>query len=333
VRATPNKKSHNSKQPDLHWWGLAIGIAAIAAFAGLRLLTIGSKDIVAPANATPAPARASTTRQLLAFAAPKRLSVLSEAALVVDDEDGTVLYDKGSQLQRPIASLTKLMTAMVVLDAGQPRDQLIVITDADRDRWRGSRSRLPIGSIWSRGKLLELALAASENRAALALARNYPGGSDAFVRAMNAKAAALGMTHTHFADAAGLSNGDVSTARDLVRLADAAEYYPAIRDITAVAVHHAVNYRNHREFDFLNTNRLVRRADWDVSLSKTGYTSDAGNCLLMRATIGNRPVMIVLLNSWGSFSKYGDAARIRNWLLAAEQRLSASARSDGAPRT
>jgi D-alanyl-D-alanine endopeptidase (penicillin-binding protein 7) len=333
TRHTTNKRRRlGTIRPDLHWWGIAIGIAGFATYLGLRLLTLEPDSLVASTAAASAATRPSAA-DLLAHAAPRKLRILSQAALVVDDEDGTILYDKGSHLQRPIASLTKLMTAMVVLDGGQPLDQLIVITNADRDHWRGSRSRLPVGSIWSRGELLELALAASENRAALALARNYPGGSEAFVQAMNAKAAALGMTRTRFADAAGLLKDNVSTARDLIRLAGAAEYYRSIRDITTAAAHRATNYRNRREFDFFNTNRLVRHTGWDVSLSKTGYTSDAGNCLLMRATIGDRPVVIVLLNSWGAFSKYGDAARIRDWLLAAERRLSASVRTGDSPQT
>jgi serine-type D-Ala-D-Ala endopeptidase (penicillin-binding protein 7) len=313
------RKRKPRRRPPAFWWGLGVFATAVAAIALLRFENAGAG--LAPESVALPRVPAA---QVLQFAAPGRLGLQSESVLVVDDTEGVVLYDQNSDRARPIASLTKLMTAMVVLDARQPLDPLLMILSDDRDRLRGSHSNLDIGTVWSRADLLAIALLASDNRAASALGRNYPGGTTAFVQAMNAKAAALGMTRSRFADASGLNNDNVSTARDLAILARAAGEYPLIRDITTRTARHIVERRSGREWQFLNTNRLVRNSDWQVGLSKTGYTADAGNCLLMRVTVGDRPVVIVLLNSWGALTKYGDSARIRDWLLRAEQRLSAA---------
>ncbi len=255
-----------------------------------------------------------------------RLALRSDAALILDADQGQVLYELRADEPRPIASLTKLMTAIVVLDAGLPPDELIAITEQDRDRLRDSRSRLRIGSVWSRQDLLVAALASSDNRAAAALARTYPGGFGAFVDAMNAKAATLGMTRTRFADPAGLRNANVSTARDLALLEGAAERYATIRGITTTPEHWLHERRGNRLLRMLNTNRLVRNGRWNIALSKTGFTSEAGYCLLMKTAVGAREVVIVLLNSRGSLSKYGDSHRIRDWLLRNARRVTASGR-------
>lgn len=244
----------------------------------------------------------------------------SSAAILVDQQAGVTLLGRNVDVPHPIASLTKLMTAMVTLDAQLPMDGIITITPADRDHLRHSASRLRVGVKLTRRDTLLAALAASDNRAAAALARTYPGGVAAALRAMNAKALRLGMHDTHFADPAGLSNDSASTANDVAVMVAAAAKYPLIHQFTTTGEFSVTDRRNGRQVEFLNTNRLVRRANWDINLSKTGYTDDAGNCLVMQAVIAARPVILVLLNSWGKLSKYGDSGRIRDWLVKTERR-------------
>lgn len=245
----------------------------------------------------------------------------SSAALVMDQREGVVLYGLNEDEQRPIASVTKLMTAMVTLDADLPMQERITIVKEDRDSLRGSRSRIPIGAVLTRYDLLLAALAASDNRAAAALARTYPGGRAAALRAMNDKARRLGMRDTHYADPAGLHSGSVSTARDLALMMRAAAKYHTVRELSTTGRFVVTDHRRRgRNIELINTNRLVRSSTWNIGLSKTGYISEAGNCLVMETVIGDRPVIIVLLNSWGKLSKYGDANRIRDWLLKSERR-------------
>lgn len=258
---------------------------------------------------------------LLAHARPNTLATRSDVALVLDDREGVMLYGRNVDAPRPIASLTKLMTALVVLESNVALDEPLTITRADRDRLRGSRSRLPFDGVFMRQDLLLAALGASDNRAAAALARTYPGGNEAFIQAMNAKAAELGMTQTRFADSSGLNSGNVASARDLAKLVQIVRTRPLLRAMTTTGSFAVTDQRTGRPIAFHNTNRLVRNAHWDIGLSKTGYTADAGNCLAMQATIRNRPVTIVLLDSWGKLSKYGDAERIRDWLIKTEQRV------------
>jgi D-alanyl-D-alanine endopeptidase (penicillin-binding protein 7) len=213
----------------------------------------------------------------------------------------------------PIASITKLMTALVVLDSGLPLDELVKITQDDRDGLKGTRSRLAVGMSVSRDDLLRLSLMASENRAAAALARAYPGGTAAFVAAMNRKAAELGMWRSRFVDGTGLSHGNVSNAQDLARLVGAAHRHPLIRQYTT-DTEHTVQLPRGRKMQFTNSNRLVRNTGWDIGLSKTGYISEAGRCLVMQAQIAETPVIIVLLDSWGHMSRIGDANRIKKWM-------------------
>jgi D-alanyl-D-alanine endopeptidase (penicillin-binding protein 7) len=252
---------------------------------------------------------------------PERLRLLSSVALVRDETNGVVMLAHGIDEQRPIASITKLMTAIVVLDASLAFDEPIEITSADRDRLKGSRSRLPIGAVFTRRELLHVALAASDNRAAAALARTHPGGQAAFVRAMNDKARQLGMTKTRFVEATGLDKRNVSTARDLAQLATHLDHYPIVRLLSTTVEFVLLDKHDGRVLEFHNTNPFVRRLDWQVGLSKTGYIAEAGNCLLMTGVVNDRPVTLVLLNSWGKMSPYGDSNRIRDWLLRTEREI------------
>jgi len=237
----------------------------------------------------------------------------STSALVLDQSGQRVLYAKNVDWVVPIASLTKLMTALVVLDSGLPLDEPITISKDDRDGLKGTRSRLAVGMAVTRDDLLRLALMASENRAAAALARAYPGGTSAFVAAMNRKAAELGMWSSRFVDGTGLSNGNVSSARDLSRLVGAAHRHPLIREYTT-ETQYTVRLANGRKMQFSNSNRLVRNSGWDIGLSKTGYISEAGRCLVMQAQIAATPVIIVLLDSWGHLTRVADANRIKKWM-------------------
>ncbi|HEX9672999.1 MAG TPA: D-alanyl-D-alanine endopeptidase [Burkholderiales bacterium] len=237
----------------------------------------------------------------------------SASALVLDQSGQRVLYAKNVEWVVPIASITKLMTALVVLDSGLPLDEPIKISKEDRDGLKGTRSRLAIGMSVTRNDLLRIALMASENRAAAALTRAYPGGTSAFVTAMNRKAAELGMWHSRFVDGTGLSSGNVSNAQDLARLVGAAYRHPLIREYTTDS-QYTVRLAKGRKMRFTNSNRLVRNSSWDIGLSKTGYISEAGRCLVMQAQIAATPVIIVLLDSWGQLTRIGDANRIKKWM-------------------
>jgi len=252
---------------------------------------------------------------------PSDLFLRSHVAMVYDERDDEVIYQRSADRTMPIASITKLMTAMVVIDANLPMDEMITVRKVDRDTIRYSKTRLPVGTTLPRRDLLIMALVASENRAAFALSRTYPGGKDAFVKAMNDKASFLGLTNTRFADAAGLHNENTSTAEELVKLVRVASQYRLIRDYTTIVKDVVIDEYTGKTIRFSNTNRLVKKEDWDISLSKTGFTSDAGNCLVMKLTLGNRPLIVVLLNSWGKLSKYGDTSRIKKWILNAERQV------------
>ena len=248
-------------------------------------------------------------------AASGALAVQSGSALVVDQFGGEALFQKNAGQIVPIASITKLMTAMVVLDGSPALQEPVRITDEDVDYLRGSRSRLHVGSVLSRESALLLALMSSENRAANALARHYPGGMPAFLAAMNIKAQALGMRDTHFEDPTGLTSNNVSTANDLAKMVAAAYKYPLIREFSTTA--EATVDVGAREMAYRNTNPLVRSAAWDVGLSKTGYISEAGKCLVMQARVADMPVVIVLLDSAGKLTRVGDANRIKRWMESA----------------
>lgn len=263
-------------------------------------------------------------------AAPQALGLpdlSAQSVLVYDQATGQPLLAKNAAMQSPIASITKLMTAMLVLDAGQPLDEKITISAADRDTLKGTGSRLGIGASYTRGQLLHLALIASDNRAAHALARSAPGGLDRFVDQMNRMARVLGMQHTFFVEPTGLSSSNQSTALDLARLADHAyQHYPEIRQISTAGSYNLGTQRVvlkkkrqkarvlYRPVNFHNTNRLTRMDDWHIGLSKTGFINEAGHCLVMQANVAQRDVIIVLLDAGGTNSRAGDAARIKSWL-------------------
>lgn len=245
----------------------------------------------------------------------------SSGVLVLDPTTGETLYAKNADQQAPIASITKLMTAMVVLDAKLPLDEAIEITKDDVDHIKNTTSRLPVGSYFRRDDLLRLALMASENRAAAALGHTYPGGIDAFVAAMNAKAQALGLTQTRYVDSSGLSPENVSSPADLGKLVAAASQYELIREYTTTPAVTVQLPNSKRKLSFINTNGLVRHSDWKIGLSKTGYINEAGKCLVMQAMIANQPIVIVLLDSWGRLTRVADANRIRHWLEKNSARL------------
>jgi D-alanyl-D-alanine endopeptidase (penicillin-binding protein 7) len=238
--------------------------------------------------------------------------VRSTAVVIFDESDESLLYAKNAKQPMPIASITKLMTALVVRGADQDLNEVLTITSEDRDTQKGTTSRLLIGTELTRADLLHLALMSSENRAAHALGRNYPGGLKAFVRAMNAKAKALGMKSARFVEPTGLSSSNVSSAADLVKLVTEASRDPLIR-------HYSTNQSHEVEvgnqiLQFRNSNSLTSKEDWHIALQKTGYTSEAGRCLVMTAFVQERPVVMVLLNSVGKYTRIADARRVRTWM-------------------
>jgi D-alanyl-D-alanine endopeptidase (penicillin-binding protein 7) len=253
------------------------------------------------------------------------LKLKSSSVLIIDQSDSSVLYSRHPDVPMPIASITKLMTALVVMDAKQPLDELIRITDADRDMPKGSFSRLTVGTVLSRGDLMHLALMSSENRAAHALGNNYPGGMPAMVAAMNAKAAQLGMVSSRFVDPTGLSSQNVASPADLTKLVIAASHNPSIREYSTDS-RYAVKVRRHM-VEFHNTDNLVANPAWNIIVQKTGYISEAGKCLVMAAVIEGRSVVIVLLDSSGKYTRVADAKRIKTWMEASSgERLQVSMR-------
>lgn len=243
------------------------------------------------------------------------LDIESRAALVTNAQTGAILYGKNATQTMPIASITKLMTAMVVLDAGLSLNDLVTVSDTDVDHLRHTTSRLSVGTTLPRGEMMLIALMASENRAASALANTYPGGTAAAVNAMNRKAQALGMTHTIFHDPTGLNGGNMSTPADLVKMVQAAERYPDIRRSTTTAEHQITS--RGRPVLYKNTNALVKKPEWNIEVSKTGFINEAGRCLVMMAHVSGTPVVIVLMDSVGKYTRIGDAQRVKRWLEVA----------------
>jgi len=237
--------------------------------------------------------------------------VRSQVAYVVDLTDNRILYSKNADVIRPIASISKLMTALIITTANLNMNEQIVITADDIDRVKKSSSRLSVGTVLTRTELLHLALMSSENRAAHALGRTYPGGMNAFVREMNAKARQLGMTRTRFVEPTGLSPQNVASPRDLVRLMQAVHQQPLIREYTTSDKYEIVT-SNGREQRYRNTNRLIRNSNWNIQISKTGYIREAGDCLVMMTEMDQRPVAVVLLNADGGLTRFADAVRVRH---------------------
>lgn len=258
------------------------------------------------------PARLSYGQLAGLHATPDALALKSGVALVMDQETNEVLFSKNSQAVLPIASLTKLMTALVVTEAEQSLDDVLTVTQDDVDTEKHSRSRLRVGTRLTRGEMLHLALMSSENRAANALGRHYPGGLDAFVAAMNRKARELGMADTRYVEPTGLSSRNQSSAQDLATLVDAAYGHEIIRELSTSPEHRVAVGK--RQLQFRNTNRLVRNPTWDIGLQKTGYISEAGRCLVMQAQLAGRNLIMVFLDSAGTYSRLGDAERVRKWL-------------------
>ena len=279
----------------------------------MRWLIVILISLLATAPALSEPPERTARKVKAAVAGRTGIPELKSSSALVVDQSGRPLFAKNVDHVVPIASITKLMTAMVVIDAGLPLTEQIVITENDRDLLKGTRSRLHIGTVLTRRELLHLALMASENRAAEALSRVFPGGSKAFVAAMNQKAVELGMWRTRFVDGTGLSSDNVSTAQDLTKMVAAAYHYPLIREFTTDSGT-TVQLANGRSMNYNNSNRLVKSHEWQIGLSKTGYISEAGRCLVMQAKIAGKPVIIVLLDSWGKLTRIGDANRIKRWM-------------------
>lgn len=236
----------------------------------------------------------------------------SNVALVLDQSTSEVLFEKNAQLALPIASITKLMTSLIVVESKQDMNELLTVTQDDIDREKNSYSRLRVGSQLTRANMLHIALMSSENRAASALGRHYPGGLPAFVAAMNAKAVALGMTHTRFVEPTGLSSNNVSSGRDLAKLVVAASQHPIIRQYST-DTQFAVD-PGWATLQYKNSNHLVANPEWEIGLQKTGYITEAGRCLVMQAVIEGRSIVMVFLDSKGKLSRLADAGRIRKWL-------------------
>ena len=251
--------------------------------------------------------------------------VRSSAVFVLDEGSSKVLLSRQAEVVVPIASITKLMTALVLLDGHQPLDEVLAITEEDREHGRGAYSRLAIGAHLTRGDLLHVALMSSENRAAHALGRNYPGGLPAFVAAMNKRGRALGMTGAHFVDPTGLSSDNMASPADLSKLVIAASHEPMIQKYSTDGTHTVRVGR--RTLEFHNTDLLVRSPAWNIIVQKTGYITEAGRCLVIKALIRGREIVIVLLDSFGRYTRVADAQRIRKWLesMPAELLLPGSA--------
>jgi D-alanyl-D-alanine endopeptidase (penicillin-binding protein 7) len=270
------------------------------------------KAAPAAAAVAPASALANEADEALALDASGMPVLGSSAFYVMNQHTGEVLLERNGASVLPIASITKLMTAMVVLESGQRLSEPLVINEGDIDRLKGTGSRLSLGTTLTREDMLHLALMSSENRAASALARNYPGGEAAFVEAMNVKARLLGLWDTRFHDSTGLNPANVSSPRDLAKLVAASASFPLIREFSTA--HERYVDVNGRTLRFGNTNGLVRSPEWAISVSKTGYISEAGRCLVMQTWLHQQPVVMVLMDSTGRYTRTADAKRVRKWL-------------------
>lgn len=294
----------------------AVGFTVPAVFFSAHAETVKKPAVSAKKKAVKTVKARKTVRAAAVpdFSSDGGPNLLSHAALVFDQATGRAIYAKNAETAAPIASITKLMTAMVVLEAKQNMDEPVVIDAADIDTIKNSHSRLPVGTAFRREDLMRLALMASDNRAAAALGRTYPGGTVAFVDAMNAKAKALGLHNSHFVDPTGLAPGNVATPQDLALMVSAASGFETIRTFSTAPALHVTLPNSGRQLGFNNTNSLVKSDGWNIGLSKTGFINEAGKCLVMQAIIGTKPVVIVLMDSWGKFTRIGDANRIKKWI-------------------
>lgn len=299
-----------------------VGLSSLARYNGLsvrKAIHAGQKLRIPAsrfqmASATTQRVQAAKPAAVVKSVSPRPVRLESSAALVIDAQTGKTLYAKNADQVRPIASITKLMTAMVALDAGLALDETLSIGEGDVDHLKNTGSRLPIGTRLTRYEMLRLALMSSENRAASALSRHYPGGKTAFIQAMNEKAKALGMNNTRFEDATGLTPRNVSTAEDLAKMVEASSHYDLIHKFTTTEGRQVAIRPRSAPLQYLNSNLLVRKGNWDIEVSKTGYINEAGRCLVMKADVGSRPALMVLLDSNGKYSPVGDANRIKEWI-------------------
>ncbi len=292
------------------------GVTPVQAEAGAKKkVVVAKKKAPRVARLAKPPRHGKLVRHGASIEDARHLALQSSAVLVQDQATGEILFEKNPNAVLPIASITKLMTAMVVLDSRPDLNETLAIGEEDVDNLKGTRSRLRVGTLLAREEMLRLALMSSENRAASALSRHYPGGRDAFVAAMNQKAQTLGLGDTRFQDATGLTAANVSSPRDLAKLVNAAHQYPLIREFsTASEGEFSIAGRWQQ---FRNTNSLVKSPTWEIGLSKTGYISEAGKCLVMQVWLNNKPTIIVLLDSWGKLTRIGDANRIKRWVESA----------------
>ncbi|MFN3297869.1 D-alanyl-D-alanine endopeptidase [Caldimonas sp.] len=295
-----------------------------------RSSVAAKRPVVQRVTAASATSRVSYGQAFGLHAVDDPLDLKSSVALVLDQDTEEVLFSKNPQAVLPIASLTKLMTALVVIEAGQPLDEMLTITREDIDTEKGSRSRLAVGTRLSREEMLHLALMSSENRAAHALGRHYPGGLGPFVAAMNRKARELGMHDTRFVEPTGLSSRNQSSARDLAVLVKATYDVPLIRELSTSPEYQVVVGK--RQLHYRNTNGLVFNPSWEIGLQKTGYIAEAGRCLVMQAELAGRKLIMVFLDSAGRFSRLGDAERVRRWLLEQGVGASEGLGAEGNPR-
>jgi D-alanyl-D-alanine endopeptidase (penicillin-binding protein 7) len=296
------------------------GAAPARADASEKKKSVAAKKKVpgVAAQAKPGMVRAKSPQRPASLDDAHHLALQSSAVLVQDQTTGSVLYEKNGNAVVPIASITKLMTAMVALDVQPALDEVMTISIEDVDTLKGTHSRLLVGTRLTREEMLRLALMSSENRAASALSRYYPGGRPAFVAAMNRKARSLGLVDTHFEDSTGLTPANVSTARDLAKMVEAAHQYPLIREFTTTAEYDVASSASGRSADLPQYQRpRAAIPTWDIGLSKTGYINEAGKCLVMQAWLNNKPTIIVLLDSWGRMTRIGDANRIKRWVESA----------------
>lgn len=273
----------------------------------LLLLLTGTAALPSTAAAQP-PAQAQALRD------PAKLHLASGSALLIDLETNKELYASHADRVRPIASVTKLMTAMVVLDAKLPMDEMLSMTIANNPEMKGVYSRVRLGSELNRRETLLITLMSSENRAANSLANHYPGGYGAFIKAMNAKARSLGMSHTRYVEPTGLSTLNVSTAHDLAKLLIAARKYPLLSDLSTTREKTVAFRKPNYTLGFRNTDHLVNKSNWDIKLTKTGFTNEAGHCLVLLTRMNNRPVAMVILDAFGKYTHFADASRLRQWL-------------------
>ena len=295
-----------------------------------ELTTVSAKRRVADSVvrvAAPESDHGSVGAQLGLHKADDPLDLNSSVALVVDQQTNEVLLRKNDSAVLPVASLTKLMTGLVVADARLDMNETITITQDDVDTLKGSRSRLMVGTTLTRGELMHLALMSSENRAAHALGRTYPGGLSEFVRLMNRKANELGMHDTRYVEPTGLSSDNRSSARDLALLVSAAYQRPILRDLSTSPGYEVDVGR--RTLQYNNSNRLVKSPDWEIGLQKTGYISEAGRCLVMQAKVAGRQLIMVFLDATGKLGRIQDAERVRRWVELHSDRVTASHRPQG----